>query len=105
MTSLTDTYQRCVGWFLLATEIFENDSTMLVEGITLDGTLLIFWAQLVGLDKGKLDPQLTRFQRYIESELGELLSSFELSAEGSVKCELLKTDHKPRPSAAEPSSD
>lgn len=71
-TGLTDTYRNCINWFFNAAQIFENDG--------------IFWAQLVGLDNGNLDPQLGRFQAYIRLELLQLLSSFERSTQSTIRC-------------------
>jgi hypothetical protein len=85
-TGLTDTYRNCINWFFNAAQIFENDGTGRIEKITLDGTFLIFWAQLVGLDNGNLDPQLGRFQAYIRLELLQLLSSFERSTQSTIRC-------------------
>lgn len=91
-TSLTDAYRNCINWFFNAAQIFENDGTGRIEKITLDGTFLIFWAQLVGLDNGNLDPQLGRFQAHIELELLQLLSSFERSTQSTIRCEWPKTE-------------
>lgn len=84
---LIDIYQQCVDGFIHAVQVFEADTTGRVEKIALDGTCLILWAQLVGLDSGHLDPPLFRFQGQIELELSRLLSSFNLVAEHPLRCE------------------
>lgn len=71
-SALAETLRLCIDSYIDVVKAYAADTSGMVESLALDGIHLAFWARIIGLRAGELDPQLHRFRSYIHHELRAL---------------------------------